>query len=461
MSETAPTIFIIFGITGDLAGRKLLPALLALYSKQLLPQQFSIIGVARRPFNREEFRQFIREHINVRTGQYREEDVKHFIDHIEYEQGVFDNQDLYTRLAQRMENIQTRFKQCSNKLIHLSVPPNLCENILNRLAIAKLHVPCADKFGWTRILVEKPFGNNIDGAVKLEKLLGSLFVEDQIFRIDHYLAKESLQNILTFRFVNSLFEPLWNQKFIDRIHIRLLEKEEVGIRAPFYDQVGALKDVGQNHVLQMLALIAMEKPVGFTAETIRKERAKVLKSLEIVSGKALKDHVCRAQYYGYEKEKGVIEGSPTETYFMIKCFVGNSRWRNVPFFLESGKALKESKTEICVYFKSEDDPDRENVLIFRIQPDEGIKIRFWIKTPGFPMTVEPKTLSFKYSELTGHMVLPDAYEKLIYDAIAGDQTLFASTDEVMYAWKFITPILQSWANIPLAHYKKGSMGPLE
>ncbi|MDO8575108.1 MAG: glucose-6-phosphate dehydrogenase [bacterium] len=464
--EAAPTIFIIFGITGDLAGRKLLPALLALYSRRMLPKEFSIIGISRRIWTREDFRQFIREHIKIRPGQYKEEDVKHFIDHIEYEQGLFDSALLYESLKSRIANIENRFKRCCNKLFHLSVPSNHCEPILKNLSELKLHEECSDELGWTRVLVEKPFGNDIDTAIRLDKLLASLFREEQIFRIDHYLAKEALQNILTFRFANSLFEPLWNHNFIDRVHIRLLEKNDVSGRATFYDSVGALKDVGQNHLLQMLALTAMEEPNDFNPENIRKERARVLKNLEPFPTRNLKEAVVRAQYKGYENEKGVAPASQTETYFLLKTFINNQRWANVPFFLESGRALKEAKTEICIYFKdqntsSKKSEKRENVLVFRIQPDEGIKIRFWVKTPGFPMLIEPKTLSFKYSDIGTEDAIPDAYEKLIHDAIWGDQTLFASTDEVIYAWKYITPIIRSWGTVTLLEYPKGSMGPIE
>ncbi|MDE1967168.1 MAG: glucose-6-phosphate dehydrogenase, partial [Patescibacteria group bacterium] len=219
-----PTIFVILGITGDLASRKLLPALLTLYSKRLLPQRFAIIGFSRRQFSRDEFREHIREHLNVKPGQFREEDIKHFLDHMTYEQGFFDNAPAYERLSERLKSIDDRWGQCSNKLFHLSVPPSLYEGILNRLAESKLTRPCDDATGWTRILIEKPFGNDIEGARSLDRLLGRLFDERQIFRIDHYLAKESLQNILAFRFENPMFEPMWRREHIDKVHIKLFEK---------------------------------------------------------------------------------------------------------------------------------------------------------------------------------------------------------------------------------------------
>ncbi len=443
-----PTIFVIFGITGDLAQRKLLPSLLSLYVKKLLPEKFAIIGVSRRMLSREEFRQFIRDEINIKFGQYREEDVKHFLDHMSYVQGSFDTDDMYTRLAERLQSIdKQQFKTCSNKLFHLSVPPTLYENILDHLSTSGLTLPCGGDEGWTRVLIEKPFGNDSETAKKLDKKLGELFKEDQIFRIDHYLAKEALQNILVFRFANSLFEPLWNNKYIDKVHIKLFEKIDVEGRGAFYDGVGALRDVGQNHVLQMLALIAMEEPDTLDAEHIRKERAKILKNLQC-------EDIVRGQYSGYREEKGVADGSMTETYFRIEAHIDTARWKKTPFFLESGKALDEAKTEIDIYFKNK--TEEQNILTFRIQPDEGIKIRFWVKKPGLGMQIEAKPLKFKYSDFPSKESIPDAYEKVIYDAFVGDQTLFTSTDEVLAAWKFITPILKNWGDLPLERYPKGS-----
>ena len=452
-----PTIFIIFGITGDLAGRKILPALLNMYVNKRLPDRFAIVGFSRRNFSKEEFRQLIREHINIRPDQFRGEDIKHFIDHIFYEQGFFDDAKAYGRLANRLKIIDDGFKICSNKLFHLSIPPSLNESIFDNLSTSGLTIPCGGDGGWTRVLVEKPFGSDIETAKRLDKKLGELFSETQVFRIDHYLAKEALQNILVFRFANSLFEPLWNKNYIEKVHIKLLEKDGVENRGATYDQLGALKDMGQSHALQMLAFVAMEMPRDFSAEFIRKERAKVFKNLRQVNTKKASSVIVRGQYEGYRNESGVNEHTNTETYFRLKTFINNGRWKNVPFYLESGKALAETKTEIDVYFKDGINHERQNVLTFRIQPDEGIKIRFWVKTPGFEMKVEPKTLKFKYSEFNlPSSILPDAYERVLHDAIVGDQALFASTDEVMYAWKYIESVISHWHSVPLGIYKKGS-----
>lgn len=468
-----PTIFVIFGITGDLAARKLIPALLNLYVKKLLPPRFAIIGFSRRVFNREEFREFIRTKMNVKPGQFREEDIKHFLDHISYEQGMFDDVGAYTRLASKLKGIDDRWGQCSNKLFHLSVPPTLYERILTNIASSGLSQACDDGMGWTRVLIEKPFGSDSETAQDLDKLLGSLFKEEQIFRIDHYLAKEVLQNIIAFRFSNSMFEPLWNSKFIDKIHIKLFEKNTLDGRGAFYDPIGALKDVGQNHMLMMLSIVAMEPPQSLTATDIRRERAKVLSRLSLMSKNSIGRNVVRGQYAGYMQEPGVSQTSQTETYFRIKAGIRSTRWKGVPFYLESGKALAESKAEIDVYFKegavgkkrsikgkdgagkNSAGENQQNILTFRIQPDEGIRVRFFVKVPGYDFKTESKTLKFKYADAASFDDIPNDYERLIHDAFIGDQTLFASTNEIMASWKFIMSILNNLKHTPLKLYEKG------
>ena len=464
-----PTIFVIFGITGDLAHRKLLPALLSLYVKKLLPPRFAIIGFSRRYFSREEFRELIRSKMNIAPGQFNEEDIKHFLDHMSYEQGFFDSSVAYARLAQKLKSIDDGWGQCSNKIFHLSVPPNLYEGILKELANSGLTLPCDDRSGWTRILIEKPFGNDITTAKSLDKLLGKLFKEEQIFRIDHYLAKEALQNILAFRFANPIFESLWNNQYIDKVHIKLYEKMTVEGRGAFYDPIGAIKDVGQNHILQMLALVAMNVPKSVKANDIRKERLGVLKMLKKIVSKQIVRDVARGQYRGYTEEKGVVGNSQTETYFRIKANVDNKRWKGVPFYLENGKGLEETKTEIDIYFKDGKGRDimnksikksagveDQNILTFRIQPDEGIKIKFYVKTPGYGFSTEAKTLKFKYSDVPSFNLIRNDYERLIHDAFIGDQTLFASTGEIMASWEFITPILENLNKVPLNIYDKGA-----
>lgn len=458
--QISPTIFIICGVTGDLAQRKLLPALLSLYTKKLLPKKFKIVGFSRREFSDPDFRLFLKEEMHISQGAYRPEDIHHFLNNVVYQQGQFDSQIAYEKLAKKLAQIDdVEFKQCSNKLFHLSVAPSFYETILGQLSKSGLTIPCGGNLGWTRILVEKPFGNDIETAKKLDALLGSLFKEEQIFRIDHYFAKEALQNILAFRFSNSIFEPLWNNEHIECVHIELLEKIGIEGRGTFYDGVGALKDVGQNHVLAMLALLAMNRPANFDAQGIRKERASVLKNIQPITSRNIRDSVVRAQYVGYTEEPGVSKSSTTETYFQLQAFIDTKTWKGVPFYLESGKGLAENKAEISIYFKDKTKQNKTNILSFRIQPDEAIKIRFWVKKPGFGMQTEPKTLAFHYRDFHTARSIPDAYERVLYDAILGDQTLFTSTDEVKYAWKFITPIIDLWKTLPLERYQKGSQRP--
>lgn len=402
--------------------------------------------------------------MNVRPGQFKEEDVKHFLDHITYEQGMFDDTGAYARLSSKMKGIDDRWGQCSNKLYHLSVPPTLYEKILSNISYSGLAQSCDDGTGWTRILIEKPFGSDSETARHLDKLLGSLFKEEQIFRIDHYLAKEVLQNIMAFRFSNSMFEPLWDRRYIDKVHIKLFEKNGMEGRGAFYDPIGALKDVGQNHMLMMLAIIAMEAPRSFKAADVRHERGKVLSKLKMLTRRTAKSDVVRGQYMGYMQEAGISPNSQTETYFRVRAHIGSARWKGVPFYLESGKALAESKAEIDIYFKEgkkqgrkmSKEENAQNILTFRIQPDEGIRIRFFVKKPGYAFTTESKTLKFKYADAVSFDDIPNDYERLIHDAFVGDQTLFASTDEIMASWKFIMSILNNLKHTPLSLYEKGA-----
>ncbi len=468
MKEKTPTCFVILGVTGDLAQKKLFPALLDLYAKDVLPSSFHIIGFSRREMRTEEFRDFVKEAISKKNHGYSPNLVEKFLSHLSYVQGLFDDLSAYKRLASYLSAIDMQLEQCSNKLFYLSVPPTLYEMICTNLSKSGLMIPCGGGLGWARLLIEKPFGKDIETARMLDGLLGQLFQEEQIFRIDHYLAKETMQNILAFRFSNTLFEPLWNNKHIQSVEINLYENVTVGSRGAFYDPVGALRDVGQNHILQMLALVAMEKPASSESNLVRTERAHVLQKLKKISDTSIAKYVVRARYEGYETEAGVPQESQTETFFSIEAHVDNKRWKGVPFYLTSGKALKESKVEIKIHFNDTDPtsflppqyPTQEhNTLTFRIQPDEGISLLFWVKAPGFETKIEPKELSFKYADHVVKEQIPDAYEKVLFDCIKGDQTLFTTTDEVLAEWEFITPILKSWNKVPLRTYAKGSEGP--
>lgn len=461
--KNIPTILVIFGATGDLSRRKLLPALFDLHESDLLPDMTRIVGVARRGLSDDDYRMFAKQQIEKYRGKkYDKNDMEVFLNRLVYHSGDFSTPENYKKLSERLISIEDSFGACSNKLFYLSVSPSYYNVIFKELANSGLTIPCSSKDGWTRVLVEKPFGEDIKTAKELDKMLGLLFKEEQIFRIDHYLGKETLQDILMFRFSNLIFEPIWNNKYIEKVELILNEDIDIEGRGSFYDKIGALRDVGQNHILQMLAFVAMDNPKEFTSEAIRKNRASVVEKLQKISKHNLREHVLRAQYSGYKNEEGVSPDSKTETYFKIKTFINNERWRGVPFVLESGKALSEKRAEINVHFKKTEDclcpkgaeKHHSNVLTFRIQPNAGISILFWVKKPGVEMQLEPKKLSFSYNDEDSKRIT--AYERILFDAIIGDQTSFTSTKEVSAAWEFITPILENWEDLELHEYEKGA-----
>jgi len=466
-----PTTIVIFGGTGDLSKRKLLPAFFSLYSKDILPDKFRLVGVSRteRPDN--EFRDIIKDSV-IKYSRYKEkvlsEKLNEFSDFACYLSGKFEDKETYKKLAQHLLEVDEELGVCSNKLFYLAVPPQNYKTILKNLESSGLTIPCSKEEGWTRVLIEKPFGSDYKTAEELDALLGKLFREEQIFRIDHYLAKETIQNILTFRFTNSLFEPIWNRDHIEKMEIKLLEKLDVSTRGSFYDGIGALRDVGQNHILQILAAMTMENPRSLDAEHIRKKRAELLASLKLISKKDIPKLTLSGQYRGYREEEGVAKDSNTETYFNIKAFIDNKRWEGIPFILESGKALSETKTEVKIYFK-EKKPcfcsgehkkhKHQNIITFRIQPDESIFIDFFVKRPSLVMDYEKKELCFEYGGDILSSMMPDAYEKILFDCMMGDQTLFTNTKEILASWKFITSILEGWKDVAPALYEKGSRGP--
>lgn len=460
-NEIEPTILTVFGATGDLAQRKIYPALFDLYSKGYLPKKFLIIAFGRRDYTNETYRMFVRNAIVAKKLKIDLNSAQTFFNAIHYLKGDFEDVASYAHIGEVFAETDKLFNICSNKLFYLAVPPTLYETILTKIKKSGLAIPCVNGEEWTRILIEKPFGRDIKTARRLDRLLGKMFKETQIFRIDHYLAKETVRNILVFRFFNSLFEPLWNHKHVERIEIHSFEKAVVGNRGALYDGLGALRDVGQNHLLSLLSLVVMEYPKGFNAQEIQKERACAINNIMPLSTSSV-CKVVRARYRGYEKEIGVIDGSQTETFFSFKTYLKGSRWRGVPIEFSAGKGLSEDKTEIRVHFRDihvgkHDATSSCNVLTFRIQPDEGISILFWVKKPGVRETgVYSQMLSFKYADTHKVSTLPDAYEQVLMDAMYGDQTLFASTDEVEAAWKFITPILEKWGKNPLKIYERGA-----
>lgn len=445
---------VIFGGTGDLAKNKLFKALHHLETQGLIHEDANIIGFSRKQLSDQEYREIVKEYIGENVSEV-------FLNRISYFSGDLSDIESYKKLEKYLKQKDDEKGLCSSKLYYLAVPPALYENSFVNLSKSGLANICSGADKWTRILVEKPFGNNVESAQKLDALLTKLFKEDQIYRIDHYLAKEAVQNLITFRFANSIFEPLWNNEYIESVNIELFESRDVSGRGAFFDGIGALRDVGQNHILQMLALIAMDEPKSMRADDIRDARAEILKKIKLYSRDS-KECLTRAQYLEYKETEGVAKDSDTETFFRLKLKVDNKKWKGVPFIIESGKALDKNLTRITVNFKQVEsivcdgkcDPEHKNKIVFEIQPDNKITVRFWSKKPALHHQLIKEDLSFDYSsreERSG-----DAYEKVLHDALEGDLTLFNSSKEVSAEWNVIDPILKGWNDLPLIEYQKRS-----
>ena len=454
-------IFTVVGATGDLMARKVLPALFHLYATGQLPVKFKIVGFSRRDYTGESFQQYLLDILGKHQHAAGEFDLqKQFVRVFQYVRGDFETRDSYETLARELRKIDQDWGVCSSKLFHLAVPPHMYEGILEHLAHSGAIAGCGPGGGWLRVIVEKPFGKNLKGAEALDALLGKLFREEQIYRIDHYLGKAMLHNILAFRFSNRLFEKSWNRDSVAEIQIRLNEALGVEGRGAFYDGVGALRDVGQNHLLQMLALTAMDPPARFDAAGIRAKRYEILCTLKKLTRREIAVSTLRSQYQGYRSETGVDPNSSTETYFRIKAGLKDRRWRGVPIILESGKKMGETRKEVRVIFKHPEpclcpigiQHEFRNEVIFELEPKESIRIRFWVKKPGLTMDLEEREFYLDYHEKrVGHV---EEYAKLLYDCIVGDQTLFVSTAEVRAMWKFIDPIVSAWRKnvVELKHY---------
>jgi glucose-6-phosphate 1-dehydrogenase len=464
-----PTIFVIFGATGDVVAKKVIPALWHLREKGTLPELFRVIGVSRRDVPDTEFQNHVRATIAAHAEISPDEPkLVAFSELFSIEKGNDGETVDYKALAATLGRVDGEWRVCANKLFYLAIPPDAYESTLKELSASGLTEECADETGWTRILVEKPIGSDAATATKIDELLGSLFEEKQIYRIEHYLAKEMLRNILTFRFTNNLFEMSWDKRTIESIHIRLWETLGVEKRGSFYDDVGALRDVGQNHLLQMMALVTMDRPSSFSADAIREKRAELLESLVPPTPEVVEDHTFRGQYEGYREIKGVSPDSETETFFKIRTSLAHPRWGGVPIIMESGKRMHERAKDIVVTFKHPEPclcpPDSEhfkNRVIFSIEPKEGIMIEFWSKKPGHGYEIEKRSFDFLLrGEGEKRSQYVEEYEKLILDGINGDQTLFVNTEELKAMWRFIDPIVDSWKTgaVPLTPYKPDTDG---
>ena len=468
--QTNNNCIVIFGASGDLTHRKLIPALYNLFKFGRL-NKFSVLGVARSELNDETFREKMREAL-IHNEETTPETLDAFCSHLYYQAvNTSDAQD-YGKLVPRLDDLHDKYKTCGNTLYYMSTPPSLYGVIPECLAAHGLNT---EEYGWKRIIVEKPFGYDEKTAQALDVQIHRFFEEHQIYRIDHYLGKETVQNLLVLRFSNGWFEPLWNRNFIDYVEITGAESIGVEERGGYYDGSGAMRDMFQNHLLQVLAMVAMEPPAIINANSMRDEVAKVMHSLRPLTAEDMEHNLVLGQYTaseingkmakGYLEEKGVPADSRTETYIALRCEIENWRWAGVPFYVRTGKRLPARVTEIVIHFKTTPHPvfsqnAPENKLIIRIQPDEAISMRFGLKKPGAGFEAKEVSMDFRYADLAGAQVLT-AYERLLLDAMKGDATLFARTDAVHAAWKFVQPILDYKANGGRIHeYESGTWGPV-
>jgi glucose-6-phosphate 1-dehydrogenase len=456
-----PCLFVIFGATGDLAHRKILPAIYNLRRAGLLPPETTVLGVSRRPYTDEAYATEMREAVSRYSRNPVEEALwDDFAASLHYQQGDFADRESYTRLADRVEQIDSAAGCRGNVLFYLATPPSAYPDIIANMGATGLH---RRPGAWSRIVVEKPFGHDLESARELNDAVTSVFDESQVYRIDHYLGKDTVRNLLVFRFGNGIFEPVWNRRYVDHVQITVAEDLGVEGRAAFYEEAGASRDILQNHMLQLLSLVAMEPPIAFEADALRDEKVRVLRAIDpawteervrrdVVRGQYAAGWVADQKVVGFQEEEGVGPGSRVETYVALRLCIENWRWADVPFFLRTGKRLPRRATEIAVQFKkpplmlfkdaaSEPEP---NLLAMRIQPDEGILLRFAAKVPELGLDVRSVNMDFTYGS-TFLSDAPEAYETLILDAMLGDASLFTRADEVEAAWGLVTPLNEIWA----------------
>ncbi|MDQ1634090.1 MAG: glucose-6-phosphate 1-dehydrogenase [Frankiaceae bacterium] len=470
-----PCALVVFGVTGDLSRKKLIPAVYDLANRGLLPPGFTLLGFARRDFANDDFADLAREAAaeHSRTP-FREEVWDRLSESIQFIQGAFDDDDAFDRLAEALQTSERNSGIGGNAAFYLSIPPAAFPTVLKQMERTGM-ASNEQSGGWRRVVVEKPFGHDLKSSRELNALVDNVFGADDVFRIDHYLGKETVQNLLALRFANTLFEPIWNANFVDSVQFTMAEDVGIGGRAAFYDSAGAARDVLQNHLLQLLALTAMEEPVSFDASALRTEKLKVLGAVSLpddlehnaIRGQYQQGWLAGARVNGYTDEEGVPEDSTTETYAAVRLNVETRRWGGVPFYLRTGKRLPRRVTEIAVSFKKAphlpfDATDTtelgHNQLVVRVQPDEGVTLRFGSKVPGSLMEVRDVSMDFLYGESFTEGS-PEAYERLILDVLLGDQSLFPRNAEVENSWMVIDPLEEFWADRPPEHYRAGEWGP--
>ena len=473
-----PCAVVIFGASGDLTKRKLIPALYQLTQQRLIPAGFAVVGVARQLMSDDEFRKQMRAAVSEQadTEEVDEAVWQSFAAGLFYIQGDFAELETYKTLGQALARIEAERGTAGNRIFYLATAPDFFGVIAKQLGTSGLARP--EGQAWTRIIVEKPFGHDLESARALNAELATVFREDQVYRIDHYLGKETVQNLLVFRFANSIFEPLWNREYID--HVQITNAEALGVegRGAFYEKAGAVRDMIQSHVFQVTSLIAMEPPASLSADSIRDEKIKAMAAVRAIPYERVNDFAVRGQYGpgfvlgekvgGYQEEPGVDPKSSTETYAALKIHIDNPRWQDVPFYLRSGKRLSRRMTEIAIQFKKSphhlfsecDAPDEPNVLVLRIQPNEGITLRFAAKLPGQAMRIRWVNMDFRYGSSFG-VEPPEAYERLLLDCMLGDSTLYARRDMTERGWEIVTPMLEAWKEPApdFPDYEAGSSGP--
>jgi len=454
-----PLVLVIFGITGDLAQRKLLPALYQLAKAQELPEKLRIIGISRRDVSKDAV--FERLAKFVGEAGYDTSVEQHLKDQTEMRQMDLVDRNAYEQLLVRIRAVEADMGELGSRLYYLSIPSRAFMPIIRLLGDTGHNSPLANSQELPRLLIEKPFGYDLQSARELVTVLGEHFSEGQVYRIDHYVAKETVQNILTFRFKNPLFESIWNNMHIDHVGVVAHEKIDIEGRADFYEQTGALRDFVQNHLLQLLAIVTMARPRSFTSEEIHQQKLTLLEAIKPVAPDDVPQMTVRGQYEGYRDEVGNPD-SAIETFASVRLWIDNDQWTGVPIMLESGKALQEKLTEVSVCFRQpEDAVEEENKLVFRIQPKEGITLHLQIKEPGIKNTTKGADMEFDYARSFNQRPA-EAYERVIVDAIRGDQTLFATSAEVIRSWEIIEHVLEQWSrsDAGLISYAKGSMGPV-
>ena len=463
------TSIVIFGASGDLSQRKLIPALFTQFSKRRLPKNFEIVGFARTDWDHAGFRTAMHESLKTYCADILTDKLwEKFEGHLHYIQGDLTEDKDFATLNEYLGEIEA--DKAGNRLFYLSIAPRFFEVTVGALGRQDM-ARATPESGWRRLVIEKPFGTDLASAKTLNTAIHTVFEEPQIYRIDHYLGKETAQNILFFRFANIMFEPVWNRNYIDHVQISVTESVDVGHRAGYYDHAGVLRDMFQNHLLQLLALTAMEPPASFAADEIRNEKVKTFMAVRPTTPEAALTDTVRAQYRTYRDAEGVAKDSETPTYAALKLYIDNWRWQDVPFYLRSGKALKEKVSEIVIHFRSpphimfpiaEGEEIAPNVLRIRIQPEEGIHLRFEVKVPDTPANTRSVDMEFHYDDDFGKDALPDAYERLILDAVNGDASLFTRSDGIEASWRIIDPIIEAWSSKkapPLHYYEEGSWGP--